>query len=59
MPEPRVRACGKQLQLDGRHLADCRDYEAAEVIAICLNRAGVSQNDWPVGELPRVLEFFA
>jgi len=58
MADERVRACGKQLQLDGHHLADCRDDEAAAVIAICLN-AGRLDSRLPQEARCRVQEFFA
>jgi hypothetical protein len=38
MSEDRATAHGKQLKLDGRHLADCISDQAAEALAICLNR---------------------
>lgn len=34
--EPRVQAHGKQVMLDGRHLADAVSEEAAKVIALCV-----------------------
>ena len=36
----RVTVCGKQLKLDGQHLADARDPDAAKALAICMNRTG-------------------
>lgn len=35
----RVTACGKQVMLDGKHLADARDELAAKVIALAMNEA--------------------
>lgn len=34
--EDRVHVHGKQLMMDGRHMADCANEEIAAVIAICL-----------------------
>lgn len=57
MMKNRVAAHGKQLKLDGDHLADCRDEAAAEAIAIALNR--ISKNQLiPTGEHELVLRFF-
>lgn len=36
----RVTTMGKQIKLDGEHLADARDPEAAKALAICMNRVG-------------------
>lgn len=55
----RVTACGKQVKLDGEHLADARDDEAAAVMAICLNRAGLPPDRWPHDERVRVADYFA
>ena len=40
-PDRRVTAHGKQVKLDGAHLADARDEQAAAAIALALNWAGV------------------
>lgn len=37
MTKPRATHCGKQIMLDGCHLADAASTNAARVIAICLN----------------------
>lgn len=58
MNDQRITASGKQLQLDGRHLADCRDDTAAEIIAICLN-SGMLDSRLPQEARHRVQEFFA
>lgn len=55
----RVTACGKQVKLDGEHLADAISPEAAAVIAICCNRAGLPPDRWPHDERVRVANFFA
>lgn len=55
----RVTAHGKEVCLDGRHLADADGDEAAAVIAICLNRAGLHPDRWPHDERLRVANFFA
>ncbi|MFL5900917.1 MAG: hypothetical protein ACJ75S_06925 [Solirubrobacterales bacterium] len=49
----------KQLMLDGEHLADVASPEAARVIAICLNRAGLPPERWPHNERVIVADFFA
>jgi hypothetical protein len=36
----RITVCGKQIKLDDQHLADAVSEEAAQVIAICINRSG-------------------
>ena len=54
---PRVTVHGKELQLDGHHLADCISDEAAEAIAICLNNAGLWP--WEVKDALKVESFFA
>lgn len=55
----RVTAHGKEVCLDGRHLADARDDEAAAVIAICLNNSGLAGSTWTRAERDRVEAFFA
>lgn len=56
-PEDRVHCHGKELLLDGHHLADMVSEEAAEVVAICLNRGG-SQH-MSSDEAAKVGRFFA
>lgn len=62
-PSDRATALGRDLLLDGRHLARCRDSEAAAVIAMCLNRARVSDDmpSWHYANADekRIQEFFA
>lgn len=56
MSTDRITVHGKQLKLDGHHLADCVDGEAAAVIAHCLNKASWARD----GEYcARVADFFA
>lgn len=45
----RVTAYGKQVKLDGEHLADARDDEAAEAIAVALNYVGLRSDQLPDG----------
>ena len=58
MTEPRITAHGKQLMLDGKHLADARDIEAAEVMAFVLSNhflpCSVSDEN-----MDKYMEFFA
>lgn len=56
-PEARIQACGKELLLDDRHLADCTDPHAALVLAICLNKSGTER--MTPAEVQIVAEFFA
>ena len=56
--EPRVTHCGKQIMLDGHHLADAVSPEAAEVIAICVNYARPDDIDC-VEDAVTVAEFLA
>lgn len=58
MDEQRITASGKQLMMDGRHLADCIDDRAAVVIAICLN-CGRLDSRLPQESRSLVEEFFA
>jgi hypothetical protein len=58
MPD-RITVHGKQIKLDGEHLADAVSEEAADVIATCLNRAGLPRHAWFRDEQERVGEFFA
>jgi hypothetical protein len=39
-PDARIQACGKEVLMDGAHLADCADDKVALIVAICLNRIG-------------------
>lgn len=55
----RIRAHGKQLLIDGEHLADCRDPEAAAVIEIMLNHARLQPRHIPAKWIRRVESFFA
>jgi len=57
----RVTCHGKQLKLDGRHLADCVSDQAAEAIAICLNYGAFEpcRTDLDSTERGKVEEFFA
>lgn len=57
--QPRITRCGKQLMLDGNHLADAIDERAAEAMEICLNHAGMAGDRWPSRERVTVQEFFA
>lgn len=54
MPDhPRVQAHGKQVMLDGRHLADAVSEGAAEAIAIALNYldpVNIEQGNWLGGD---------
>ncbi|MBB4859679.1 hypothetical protein HNO88_003008 [Novosphingobium chloroacetimidivorans] len=59
----RVTFCGKQIMIDGKHLADAASPEAAEAIAICLNHAdpaAVDEGTWLRGDdLVKVEALFA
>lgn len=57
--EPRVTAHGKQVKLDGEHLADARDDEAAEAIAIALNYVGLRSDQLPSGPALTLQTFLA
>lgn len=57
--EARVTVHGKQLKMDGEHLADCRDDEAAAVIALCLNFGLLVGSEVPPDGRERVEAFFA
>jgi len=60
MSDLRVTAHGKQLKLDGRHLADCISDEAAEAIAIVLNYGAIPNwTDLDSNERGKIEEFFA
>ncbi len=55
MEEPRVTRCGKQIKLDGDHLADAVSDEAAQVIVDALTWIGTE----PLGEAhDRLMKFF-
>lgn len=56
--KPRVTTNGKQVLLDGQHLADGRDTDAAEVIAIVLNTA-VLPCATPVEDVIKFRDLFA
>lgn len=58
MKPPRTQANGKQIMLDGKHLADARDPLAAEVITIMLNH-GVLPCSLSVEDMAKIREFFA
>ena len=58
MSPPRVTHHGKQVLLDSEHLADAVSAEAAEVIAICVERAGLDNITDPA-EREKVAGFLA
>jgi hypothetical protein len=56
----RITRVGKQLLFDGKHLADGRDEETAEVIRICLQNFGCTMDSRLTVVEAQVLErFFA
>lgn len=57
--DDRVTTQGALIFLDGRYLAVAKDEESALIIAICLNRSGLSSFQWPLSEARDVAEFFA
>jgi hypothetical protein len=57
MSNQRLTVCGKQIKLDGQHLADAVSEEAAQVIAISLNTTGPFYTT--ISEQRRLEEFFA
>lgn len=60
MSDLRIIAHGKQLKLDGRHLADCISSKAAEAIAIVLNYGAIpNRTDLDSTERGKIEEFFA
>lgn len=57
--EPRVIARGKQVLLDKRHLADAVSEDVAKVIAICLEKAGLSMPELTREEFRLICRVFA
>lgn len=58
MKSRRVTFCGKQILLDGKHLADARDPRAAGVITLMLNR-GLLPCSVSDAEFEKYMELFA
>jgi len=56
--EPRITRAGKQVLLDGAHLADAVSDEAADVIAIALKAASLC-DDFTHGDILKIEAFFA
>lgn len=56
--ECRITVCGKEIKLDGEHIADCRDDETAHVIALMLAEGMLSCRSRPE-DVQLVMEFFA
>ena len=54
----RITTHGKQILLDGHHLADARDEEAAQVIALMMEKSSVTDLHTE-DEKQRILRFLA
>lgn len=57
--DQRITVVGKQVLLDGKHLADARDDKAALVIGFALASIGAPATALPVTEFITLTEFFA
>ena len=58
MADLRLTTHGKELLLDGDHLADFVSDEAAQAVAVALNY-GVPSCRAPVDDVRKLIEFFA
>jgi hypothetical protein len=59
MSDERITRCGKEILLDGRHLADAVDDGAAEVITLALTYYGAPRHNVPHRAERLIEEFFS
>jgi hypothetical protein len=59
MSDERITCAGKEILLDGRHIADAVDENTAEIIAIVLTYAGLPSQSIPTSAAHRIEDFFA
>lgn len=58
-PGRRATVNGKQVLLDGKHLADAYGEASATMIADCIQYAGLPADQWPEEALRRVQSYLA
>ena len=54
-PSGRIEAHGQQIKLDGKHLADCRDPEAALALRDALEYSGFGFSEIPTDAVENIL----
>lgn len=59
MSDERIKSSGKEVLMDGRHLADAVDEGAAEAIALALTFAGLPSSRIPNRAQRRLEEFLS